>query len=212
MKKFRVGIWLIFGLIVVMGFSGVPAQAAVIFSDNFNSENGGIANGSTLNYTGFTNWTVSGGTVDLIGNGYFDYYPGNGLYVDLDGSTNNAGIMTTKTGLSLGPGQYELKFWLGGNHNAGTPDDTVVVSVDVGIVSQTYTLASGDPLKEKSLLFTIGTATTANIVFDHQGGDNIGIILDQVSLSQVPEPGTLILLGSGLLGLAIAGSRKKFRK
>jgi PEP-CTERM motif len=28
----------------------------------------------------------------------------------------------------------------------------------------------------------------------------------------VPEPGTLILLGSGLLGLAIAGSRKKFRK
>jgi hypothetical protein len=28
----------------------------------------------------------------------------------------------------------------------------------------------------------------------------------------VPEPGTLILMGSGLLGLALAGSRKKFRK
>jgi len=40
--------------------------------------------------------------------------------------------------------------------------------------------------------------------------------LDDISFDTripgVPEPGTLILLGSGLLGLAITGARKKFRK
>lgn len=32
------------------------------------------------------------------------------------------------------------------------------------------------------------------------------------SANSIPEPGTLILLGSGLLGLALTGARKKFRK
>ena len=60
------------------------AQAATFsFTDNFSSENGGVAQ---LAYTGFANWNVTAADVDLIGNGNFDFFPGNNLYVDLNGS------------------------------------------------------------------------------------------------------------------------------
>lgn len=44
----------------------VTTNATVIFEDNFNSENGG---NYLLNYYDFDKWTVSGGSVDLIGVG-----------------------------------------------------------------------------------------------------------------------------------------------
>ena len=64
---------------------------------------------AALNYTGFANWTVYSGTVDLIGNGSYDFLPGDGLYVDLDGSTSDAGVLTTKQSFNFTAGsQYIL--------------------------------------------------------------------------------------------------------
>src|SRR3979411_1866993 len=86
------------------------------------SENGG---GQALKYSNFANFSVSnasaGGAVDLYGkgdNGVF--YQGNGLYIDICGTSSACGIFTTKQIFS--PGIYTITLNLGGNARYSTSD------------------------------------------------------------------------------------------
>lgn len=189
------------------------ANATIIFEDNFNSYNGGMG---ALNYTGFSpNWTVMDGTVDLIGNGYYDFLPGNGLYVDLDGSTSNAGIMGHLESLSAG--DYTLSFDLAGNQrNSANELTTANIAILLGsgtAASANISLAQNVGFTTYSLDFTISELADPSVVmfsFGAAGGDNVGMLLDNVVLQDrvsVPEPGVLSLLALGLLGAGF--SRKK---
>jgi hypothetical protein len=183
---------------VACSFAAQANADTVIFADNFNTENGGIANSSTLNYNSFDNWTVSGGTVDLIGNGYFDFYPGNGLYVDLDGSSGNAGRMATgNLGLVAG-NTYVVMFSLGGNARGGS--DTAILDVTVGNFNESFTLASSDPLTVYTRTFVANGDGVLS--FEGVGGNNIGLILDNVQVTLVPLPNGVAL---GAFGLGVTG-------
>jgi len=193
------------GLVLgTVGFAG----AAPIFSDNFDSENGGIG---ALNYSGFANWSVlGGGTVDLIGNGYYDLQPGHGLYVDLDGSTYRAGIMFSRNITVPVEGNYVLSFQLAGNHRNSTTEAVTAMVFFGGLMETLFIPSTQD--------FTTYTRTLhlypgdVNLLFSDVSSDNVGALLDNIEIAPVPEPGTIVLLAGGLLGLVGYGRKRRQHK
>lgn len=192
------------------------AQAAPIFTDNFD------ADGLALNQTSFlSGWTVSGGTVDLIGAvGFWDLMPGSGRYVDLDGSSDKAGVLTKSWNLLAGV-TYGASFYLAGNHrNAG--DDHVEVNFGSSVAS--VVLGQDDGFGLSSMLFTPDADGKYSLSFVDFGSDKMGALLDNVSLeiiaprqrllaeiNQVPEPSTGVLVLAGLAGAGFAARRRRMR-
>lgn len=182
------------------------AQAGTVFSDSFE------ANALGLNATPI-GWTVNSGTVDIIGSGYFDFIPGSGKYIDLDGSTSDAGILS-KTLSLIGGTQYIASFDLAGNHRNGSPETvTGIFGVGLGNVSATFSLGQSVGWTTYSLVFTPTTTTNYVLSFSNSGGDNIGMLLDNVKVitAPVPEPETyaMMLAGLGLLGVMTRRRKQK---
>lgn len=186
----------------------VAAHAVTIFSDNFDNETPG------LNRTP-SNFALLSGSVDIIGSGpngsSNDVLPGNGYYIDLDGSTGQGGTLQIE--FTLQPGTtYVASFDLAGSQRG----DSNAVTVDFGSQSAMYTLASGDPFKTFQLSFT--PAANANpqisyaLRFSDGGNDSVGALLDNVSVTTaVPEPASVALMLSGLGVVGWAGRRRNRR-
>jgi hypothetical protein len=166
----------------------MATPAAILLVDTFNCENGGQG---AFEYDNFENWNVTNGNIALIGNGFFDIYPGNGLSLDLGGSdTKTPGTLTSKKTFTLNPDTaYVLSFDLGGNPFNPSLSDTVRVSLG-SAYNEAFTLENTDPLQKFTRTIRVDSKTTGTLNFKDEGSlgvDSEGLILDNVSLIAVQE-------------------------
>lgn len=219
----------------------VPAQAATVFTDSFDGENGG---GTQLNYASFANFGVQSGTVDIIASGGFGITcaGASGSCVDLDGSTGNGGTLVSNSSYAFAAGDnVRLSYALSGNQRVGGSDDwfsgftfggttqinnygfnyfgsdTTIGDYFTSSISTSTAANLGNAFATRSIYFTAGSAGTLNFFIGTQSTDNIGPILDNVSLDitpagigAVPEPATwaMMLLGFGAIGGSIRMRRR----
>jgi hypothetical protein len=187
-------------------------HAATIFSDNFDTYVP-----DQLNWVppGSSGWTVIDGTIDLHGaGGSYDVLPGNGSYVDLDGSSLDSGLFSTSLNL-IGGEMYRLSFDLGGSQR-GNRSETV--EVNFGSTTSSYVINVTDSFSTYTLEFTPGSDGAYSLSYLNVGGDNRGAFLDNVSVSSgpvpassVPEPATYAMLLSGLGIMGLMARRSKTR-
>lgn len=156
----------------------VVIVGAEAIKDDFDTENDARFQ---FSYTGFRNWRVTRGSVDLIGaNSEYDFVPGHGLYVDLDGYYSGAKF-ETRSALQLSPGSYTLSFSLAGSQRG----DTNTVHVSLGsMFSESITLPSAAKFTAYTRRIVVSEPISAQLVFDHEGRDGYGLLLDDVVLAR----------------------------
>lgn len=219
-------------------FAANTASAQVLLSDNFN----GLAGGnSSLNFTSFPNWTVLSGTVDVVKSGDYSITctGGSGSCIDLDGSTGQAGTIGTQT-FFFGAGErFNLTFDMSGNQRGYANDSFIMRLVfggntqyananatgqlsfsGAGLFSPTFTyqlvnVPSNQPWSTSSFAFDFVNAGQVSVQFATTGGDNVGPMLDNVSITKtpatnvVPEPSTYALMAAGLVAMGVVARRRR---
>jgi choice-of-anchor C domain-containing protein len=207
---------ILIGVLLSVLFVSVPMVYANTTIKNGSFEIGPTVNGDFTEVgngsTAIQDWTVLGG-IDYIKT----YYKASiGSYsLDLDASPSWGGVQQT---LSTTPNQqYKVTFALSGNF---VYNYQKLLQVSAGNTTNIYTVSmpldwSRDNMGwvDKTFIFTASSSSTDLKFLSIKNGqsDNgyCGPALDNVRISSVPLPPTVLLFGTGLIGMGLVGFRKR---
>lgn len=147
------------------------AESGLVFFDDFDEDRQGLSLTETKNFT------VLAGNIDVIGPNFYDFYPGNGNYIDLDGTYVAGGSATFATKKSFPAGTYNLVVEMG--QSPGESNNTVTIALgDASTSFKPSTAAT-------SYSFPLVSTTGGPLSFTQPAGDNQGAILLTVKLYKV---------------------------
>ncbi len=190
--------------VAVLSQFAAPAHAVNFINENF----GTSVDPDQFNTTTAGVFTATTGNVDLIGDGgNYDFYPGNGKYIDLNGNTK--GDISSSIFTLAAPGTLSFDYGANGagdfNVYFGNTLLTLTpISAVQGGALQNYSTsvaAGSGAVRFESLTTGFGGAVLDNIVLSAP---------DSFTAAAVPEPsdfvGTVFALGS------VVALKRKFGK
>ncbi len=192
-------------------FGASGAQAITIFEETFEGEAVGVPAAA------LSQFTIDSGSVDVVASGTFSITCAGGstrcLDLDGTGASGSPASEITSTALGLESGRtYELVFEFSGNQRNSTSDN-FEVAVSDGLFFEAFGPISGT-VEDFTTITRTFTATSTQDYFlsfsQTNSADNIGIVIDNVKVSLIPEPSTwiMMILGFGLVGLQLQRKRR----
>lgn len=211
-------------IIVTCFLSGFASGQNLIINPSFEFGNF-VPSGTNVQYVfapdmggTITGWSGTNGAFDWIR--VPTYGASDGLFaIDMIGSTSNLSgtLVSSNFATIASPFPYRVEFDLAAAPWGGTSPKTLDVMVDGVTQSFSIHVIPGAPYSNpgyirKSFSF-MGSGNVTNLTFKNTTPTTGygGPVIDNVSVVLTPEPGTLLLFGSGLLGIGITARIRRRR-